>query len=42
MTTRLLTLIALTATLAACSTVPERNSDLDRARGRFNMAQRDA
>jgi outer membrane protein OmpA-like peptidoglycan-associated protein len=28
--------------LAACSTVPERNSDLDRARGRFNMAQRDA
>lgn len=42
MTTRLLTLIALTATLAACSTVPERNSDLDRARGRLNMAQRDA
>lgn len=42
MTTRLLTLIALTATVAACSTVPERNSDLDTARGRFNMAQRDA
>lgn len=42
MTTRLLTLIVLTATVAACSTVPERNSDLDRARGRFNMAQRDA
>jgi outer membrane protein OmpA-like peptidoglycan-associated protein len=42
MTTRLLTLIALTATLAACSSVPERNSDLDRARGRFNLAQHDA
>lgn len=42
MTTRLLTLIVLTATVAACSTVPERNSDLDTARGRFNMAQRDA
>lgn len=42
MTTRLLTLIALTATLAACSSVPDRNSDLDRARGRFNVAQRDA
>jgi outer membrane protein OmpA-like peptidoglycan-associated protein len=42
MTTRLLTLVALTATLAACSTVPDRNSDLDRARGRFNMAERDA
>jgi outer membrane protein OmpA-like peptidoglycan-associated protein len=42
MTTRLLTLIAVTAALAACSTVPERNSDLDRARGSFNMAQHDA
>jgi len=42
MTTRLLTLIALTATLAACTSMPERNSDLDRARGRFNVAQRDA
>lgn len=42
MTTRLLTLIAVTATLAACSTVAERNSDMDRARGRLNMAQNDA
>lgn len=40
MTKRLLTILAVAATLAACSSVPERNSDLDRARGRLNEAQR--
>jgi outer membrane protein OmpA-like peptidoglycan-associated protein len=41
MTTRLIPLLALTGILAACSTVPDRNSDLDLARGNFNAAQRE-
>ena len=42
MNTRLLTLITLTAALGACSSMPERNSDLDRAQGRLRSAQNDA
>ncbi len=38
---RTFTLLTLTAALVACSALPERNSSLDRARGRFNAAQRD-
>lgn len=41
MNIRHLSLVTLVAALAACSTLPDRNSDLDRARGRFNAAQRD-
>ena len=41
MSTRLIPLLALTGILAACSTVPDRNSDLDLARGNFNAAQRE-
>jgi outer membrane protein OmpA-like peptidoglycan-associated protein len=41
MNTRLISLFTLAATLAACSSVPERNSALDQARGRYNMAERD-
>ncbi len=39
---RTLTLVTLAATLVACGSVPERNSALDQARGRYNAAQRDA
>lgn len=42
MNIRHISLITLAATLAACSAMPERNSALDLARGRFNAAQRDA
>ena len=42
MNTRLLTLITLTAALGACSSMPERNSDLDRAQGLLRAAQNDA
>jgi outer membrane protein OmpA-like peptidoglycan-associated protein len=43
MTPRLIPLLALTGILAACSAVPpERNADLDLARGTFNAAQREA
>lgn len=38
---RLLALATLTVALAACSTVPDRNSALEQARGRFLAAQRD-
>lgn len=41
MQTSTLTAITLTVALGACSSMPERNSDLDRAQGRFNVAQRD-
>jgi outer membrane protein OmpA-like peptidoglycan-associated protein len=42
MTTRLIPLLALTGVLAACGSVsPERNGDLDRARGNFNAALRE-
>ena len=38
---RLLLLTALAASLAACSTVPDRNAALDDAHSRFSAAQRD-
>ena len=41
MNTRLISLAALVATLTACSSVPDRNAELDKAQGRFNMADRD-
>jgi outer membrane protein OmpA-like peptidoglycan-associated protein len=41
MTPRLIPLLALTGILAACSTVSDRNTDLDLARGNFNAAQRE-
>lgn len=42
MNPRLITLATLAVTLAACSTVQERNTALDQARGKFNQAQGDA
>ena len=42
MNTRILYAAMLAATLSACSSVPERNSALDDARGRFSAAQGDA
>ena len=41
MNTRTFALATLVAAMAACSTVPERNSALEQARGRFNSAQSD-
>jgi len=41
MNTRILTLAALAASLAACSMTPERNVALDQARGRYATAQAD-
>lgn len=37
-----LTLLTLTAALGACSAMPDRNSDLDRAQNQLQLAQRDA
>ena len=42
MMTRLLCIVALAATIAACASVPAHNSALDQARERFNTAQRNA
>ncbi|HEU0199945.1 MAG TPA: OmpA family protein [Burkholderiaceae bacterium] len=39
MNTRFVLLATVAATLAACSSIPDRNSALDQARGRFNSAQ---
>ena len=39
MTTRFVLLASVVATLAACASVPARNSALDQATGRFNAAQ---
>lgn len=41
MKTRILFLTVLSAALAACSSVPDRNIALDDARGRYNAAQND-
>lgn len=41
MKTRILVATTLTAVLAACSSVPERNSALDQARGRYVSVQAD-
>ena len=42
MMTRLLCIVALAATIAACASAPAHNSALDQARERFNTAQRNA
>ncbi len=42
MKTRIFSLVTLAASLAACSSIPDRNIALEEARGRFNSAQRDS
>ena len=41
MNVKIFTLATLTAALAACSSIPERNGALEQARGRFDAAQSD-
>ncbi|MBL0143005.1 MAG: DUF4398 and OmpA-like domain-containing protein [Betaproteobacteria bacterium] len=41
MKTRIFVLATLTAAVAACSSIPERNTALDQARGRYHSAQGD-